>query len=337
MVILIPAYQPQNALVTLVDALRANGPHPVVVVNDGSAAGTAPVFAELKKRNGVTVLIHEKNMGKGQALKTGLNHILHGFPEAVGIVTADADGQHRPEDILAVADALVRSPGSLVLGTRDFGGGTPLRSRIGNLLTSKLFRFFLRCPLTDTQTGLRGLPREFARDILSLPSSGYDFEFEALARACRQSVPLIQVPIATVYLDGNRGSHFNPVLDSMKIYFVFFRFITSSLFVSLIDTLVFSAFFFASGTLLSSILAGRIVAGLSQFILSKKFVFNSDRSILWELLKYAMLVTALTTVAYQGISLLVAAGCNPYLAKILVDTLLFFTSFALQKILVFIH
>ena len=335
--ILIPAYEPGDALMQLVDDLKRGGAGEIIIVNDGSSAASAPVFASLEALEGVTTLIHEKNLGKGQALKTGINHIIRALPEAAGIVTADADGQHRPEDVLKVAHALSQSPQTLILGTRRFGSDTPLRSRIGNLATTRLFSLMLRCPISDTQTGLRGLPVAFARDILSLPSSGYDFEFESLAQACRQGVPRMEVPISTVYLDGNKGSHFNPILDSMKIYFVFFRFIASSLVVSAIDAVIFSVFYFASGHLLFSFVAGRGIAGVSQFCLSKRFVFNSRRGLLWEVAKYVALVAVLTTVAYQAVSLIVAAGGNAYLAKIVVETLLFFTSFALQRLFVFIQ
>ena len=111
--VLIPAYEPGRGLSGLVRRLSEAG-LPVVVVNDGSSAAAEPVFQEL---GGAVVLRHKKNRGKGRALKTGIAYMAaQGFE---GVVTADADGQHSPEDILRVAEALSASATQLVLGTRD--------------------------------------------------------------------------------------------------------------------------------------------------------------------------------------------------------------------------
>src|SRR5450432_2932952 len=129
--ILLPAYQPGRALVELVEALAKFGCHDTVVVNDGSSPEHSGVFEEVESL-GAVVLHHAVNLGKGAALKTGLNYVLLTWPDAPGTVTADADGQHAPEDIAAISRKLYEHPNALVLGVRRFDEDVPARSLIGN-------------------------------------------------------------------------------------------------------------------------------------------------------------------------------------------------------------
>lgn len=139
------------------------------------------------------------------------------------MVTADADGQHAPADILRVARRLMEHPDALVLGAREFPAHIPLRSRFGNVLTRLVFLVFTGKLLRDTQTGLRGWPAAQCRDSLRVPIQGYDFGLEDPACGGRGGA-IEEVGIETIYLDGNRASHFNPLRDSFRIYFVFLRY-----------------------------------------------------------------------------------------------------------------
>src|SRR5580698_2418614 len=97
--ILIPAYRPSESLVDVVRALAEKSfPH-IVVVDDGSGPDFRATFAQVAALPGVQMLRHATNLGKGAALKTGLNYILCNLPDLAGVVTADADGQHHPDDI----------------------------------------------------------------------------------------------------------------------------------------------------------------------------------------------------------------------------------------------
>src|SRR5665213_1880822 len=123
--VVIPAYNPGPALYTLVQEIRALADFPVVVVDDGSQPQYQPLFGSLETA-GVTVLRHAANRGKGAALKTGCMHCK--AAEALGVVTADADGQHCPADIIRVARAgAENSARKVILGVRRFGKGVPLR------------------------------------------------------------------------------------------------------------------------------------------------------------------------------------------------------------------
>jgi glycosyltransferase involved in cell wall biosynthesis len=226
--VLIPAWQPEEGLLMLVDDLLAAGFGAVVLVNDGSAPQHEDIFKAVLQRDRVTVLTHAVNLGKGRALKTGFNHILASMPAIDALVTADADGQHRVPDIVRVAQALLTVEGAAVLGTRTFGAEVPLRSKLGNRLTRVIFGFITGVRVGDTQTGLRGFPRATLPELMVLDGERYEYEMTVLAHLCQRAAP-IEVPIETVYARGNRSSHFHPVWDSMRIYLVLMRFYVSAM------------------------------------------------------------------------------------------------------------
>ncbi|MBX7210912.1 MAG: glycosyltransferase family 2 protein [Verrucomicrobiaceae bacterium] len=206
------------------DLLRSDAVAGIIVINDGSDATCAPVFRDAAARPRTEVLCHVENLGKGAALRTGIRRFLECATADEVLVTADADGQHLPGDILAVAVAGMENTEGMVLGTRAFrGGAVPLRSRFGNDLTRLVFRAFTGLALTDTQTGLRAIPRCLLEPLLRVKTSRYAFELEMLLMAARARIPFVAVPIETVYLEGNVASHFRPVTDSARVYWVFAR------------------------------------------------------------------------------------------------------------------
>lgn len=227
--LLIPAWQPTSTLSELVADLAWRGFGAIIVVDDGSGDRYHTVFEELAKIPQIELLRQPINFGKGRALKTGFRHLLNSHPEFAGVVTADADGQHTPEDIERIAHALLHSGGRAVLGARRFERIAPLRSRLGNVLTRSVFSFVAGTRLTDTQTGLRGLPLTVLPQLLELRGERYEYEMAMLAHLCRSHEKLLEIPIATIYIENNRGSHFNPVWDSLRIYFVLLRFYAASL------------------------------------------------------------------------------------------------------------
>jgi len=207
--------------VELVQQLVDSGFGAVLVINDGSNSDSQPIFGQLVPA--ARLLGHAVNRGKGRALKTGFNDILANLPQIQGVITADADGQHTLADILRVADSFSQSPHRIVLGTRVFASGVPLRSRFGNLLTRRLFRLLTGVRLGDTQTGLRALPRNLLETLSNLAGERYEYEMSVLTYLCRSGYRPLEVPIQTVYFDGNCSSHFHPIWDSLRIYTVLLR------------------------------------------------------------------------------------------------------------------
>jgi glycosyltransferase involved in cell wall biosynthesis len=334
--VLIPAYRPSAGLIDLVRDLTARGVPAIVVVDDGSGAPFRGIFDQAAQLPNVQVLRHAVNQGKGAALKTGINysHVL--FPGLAGVITADADGQHHPEDIERVAASLLTHPDSLVLGVRTFDDAVPLRSRFGNILTRRLMQALVGTKLQDTQTGLRGIPLGMFERLLRIEARGYEFELEMLIAARQMSVPVVEEPIRTIYEPGNKSSHFNPLTDSMKIYFVLLRFSSVSLITALLDNLVFYFVWKKTGFVLESQVAGRVVAVIFNYSMVRKTVFASEEGHQVLLPRYLLLVASSGTASYLGIQFLTSRfGVNAMPAKLFVETLLFFVNFAIQRMFIF--
>jgi glycosyltransferase involved in cell wall biosynthesis len=334
--VLIPAYRPPASLVNLVRELSTRGVPAIILVDDGSGPAFHSIFNQAAQYPGVHVLRHTLNLGKGAALKTGIRHALCEFPGLIGIVTADADGQHHPEDIERIAASLLENPEALIMGCRRFDGAVPLRSRVGNILTRKLMQAMIGSKLEDTQTGLRGIPIALASRLLSLEARGYEFELEMLIAAHQWGVTVVEVPIRTIYEPGNRSSHFNPITDSMKIYFVLLRFSSVSLMAALIDNLVFYLVWKRTGRILGAQVAARLVSVVFNYTMVRARVFVSKERHLVLLPKYLLLVVASGTASYLGIRIITARlAITAMPAKLFVETLLFFVNFAVQRTFIF--
>ena len=231
-------------------------------------------------------------------LKTGLRHVLQSLPGSAGVVTADADGQHSVEDILNVVQALPRERDALLLGVRSFDRWIPLRSRIGNTATRTLFRWISDLDLADTQTGLRGISPTLIAPFLEIRYDRYEFETEMLFICVRDRIPIRQIPIETIYLDDNASSHFSPLLDSMRIYWVLLRYVTVSLITAAIDYLTFFvAYPLTDDSILATTYISRGVAVLANYLLLRNVVFHSRKMMRQTFPRYILLVAVSGLVA----------------------------------------
>ena len=335
--IIIPALDPAGELVSYIEQLRTLGFAPIIVINDGSDASYASLFDRISKIPGCRVLEHAVNLGKGRALKTGLNDCLLHYPGVPGVITFDADGQHQPEDALLVANALAQNPNKLVLGSRVFTRGVPWKSLAGNLLTRWLFAFLAGKRVSDTQSGLRGIPRSAIPGLLRLAGERYEYEMNMLVSAEMLALSILEQPIQTIYVDDNRASHFNPVVDSMRVGFVLVRYYVSSLIAAGLDLAIFSIVFGLTSNILWSLVAARAVVGpLVNFGMNKAFVFHSRSRVFGPLARYYLLLAFSGLVAFVSIrALSQATGWNVILCKIVVETPLSLFNFAIQRIFVF--
>jgi len=334
--VLIPAYKPGPDFPALVSDLIRLGVERIVVVDDGSGVWFRSRFDEAAAHPQVRICRHAINLGKGAALKTGINAILCDAPDIAAVVTADADGQHAPEDILAVAHMAAAHPAALVMGARQFSDRVPFRSRLGNNATKIVMRIVAGQRLSDTQTGLRAIPAHLLPDLLKTPSQGYEFELDMLLLTRNQRVTVVEQPIRTIYLDGNASSHFNPLLDSMRIYFVLLRFALISMFTAVIDNLLFSACYLYTGNKLTSQVVGRIGAMTFNFATVKRMVFNSRGWVWREFLEYTALVAVSGTISYGMIVLFTAhLSIGVLKAKLLAEGILFLANFLVQRDFIF--
>ena len=333
--VLIPAYKPTEPLTAVVRELLDRGVRHIIVVNDGSGPDFRERFRSIDLP-GVSILEHAINLGKGAALKTGMNYALVKFPECPGVVTADADGQHHPGDIIRVAERLAEEHESLVLGVRSFRADVPLRSRLGNDITRFMMRIIMGQNLADTQTGLRGVPATLIPHLLRLTSAGYEFELDMLITCKHISCPIAQVPIQTIYIEGNKSSHFRPVLDSMRIYFLLLRFSVLSILSALVDYLVFWLVWRQFASIGRAQATARVVSVAFNYFAVRRVVFHSRQRHAIVMPRYLALAVANALLSYAGIKFLnLSLGLPPIAAKVAVELPLFIANFAIQRDFVF--
>lgn len=213
-VILIPAYKPDKAMLTLVDELVESG-FQILIVDDGSGETYMPLFQQAESK--ACVLHHDQNRGKGAALRTGIAALRKLFPECGRFITADADGQHSVKDILRVNEELKRGA-EFVLTMRRLNRDVPLRSKIGNMLSRVVYTLLTQHYLDDNQSGLRGFSIEQADWLLKVSGDRYDYEMNMLLFADKQNITFTTMYIDTIYIDDNASSHFNPLKDTIRIY-----------------------------------------------------------------------------------------------------------------------
>ena len=226
-IIIVPALDPDERLAPYIGELSGKGFRRFLLVDDGSAEENKTYFALAAQTaescgGEAKILTHEVNKGKGRALKDAFAACL--TEKIRGVITVDADGQHTAADVARVAEAMRREPEALVLGTRDFTlKNVPWKSRFGNVLTSAVFRLFLGLRVSDTQTGLRGIPASCLRIFSTLYGERFEYETEMFVCVKRERIPICEVTIETVYENGNAGTHFHPIKDSVKIYRIILR------------------------------------------------------------------------------------------------------------------
>jgi len=193
----ISAFNPSEELIALVGRLHQVGFGPLIVVDDGSDDAFAGVFDALSSMPQVDVLRHAATLGKGRAVQTAINHFLMNYSSSAGVVTVSASGEHQPEDALAVAETLLRNPKKLVLGYRISCDGFPWTARLANFFRRSLFRIMVGKRITDTQTGLRGIPRSVIPQMLALDGARYEFEIGMLINSSKFTDDIVEQPIRT--------------------------------------------------------------------------------------------------------------------------------------------
>lgn len=333
--ILIPALNPDEKLVALVEKLKSIGLVNILVIDDGSDNGSSQEVFKKVQSCRVDVVSHKVNRGKGAALKTGIAYLKENQPEVIGVVTADADGQHTPEDILKVAVTMAAAD-KIVLGTRDLSRAeVPLTSKIGNTFSAIYYRLKTGKVLKDTQTGLRGIPAKYFDFALGVDGDRYEYEMRFLEKMNEREIAYQTVDIETIY-EKDRVTHFRTVSDSITIYKSFFKNIASSMLSAGVDI---AGFFLGVNLGLSIFLAttvARVISGVFNFSLNKIWVFekkdsHNTRS---ESLKYMALFLVqmvLSSILTNAVSSLLTFSSGLLISKILVDCLLFVTNYIGQR------
>ena len=350
-VILIPSLEPDERLPAYIQKLKEGGFAHIVVIDDGSSEKYQPIFEEVDAVEDTVVLHHAVNRGKGVALKTGYKYIMENLPDITGVITADADGQHTVTDCLHLAEQLEKGKRALYLGSRDFNlENVPPKSRSGNKITSVIFKLLYGQYLPDTQTGLRAFRKEELPFMAEVEGERYEYEMKVLIACSQARIPIIPITIETIYENENEGTHFHPIRDSWRIYKVifgsFFKFMSVSLICFLIDQIlalilrkwILPPIGFARSSMLNLQISGwgaRLVSSVINFVMNKNLVFQMKGKAGKPALKYAVLCIAIITVSNAGVWALGKIGMADWLAKILMDTILYFLSYRFQERWVF--
>lgn len=372
MIVVIPAYEPDEKLLGVLKDFTEQTSFSIVVVNDGSSENCRRIFDEVRTFDRVTLLEHEVNKGKGAAMKTAFAYIRDRFPADESVITVDADGQHLVSDAIRVANKLSGHPAALVLGSRKFTGNVPFKSRAGNAITRAVFRFCTGVRVYDTQTGLRAFSASRIPEMLALKGDRYEYEINQLIYCTKNKIEIVEEWIDTVYIEENRSSHFHAVKDSFRIYKVlllgtsFIRFVASSLFCFVIDYLLFLLFrdllpklFFrdafrstldASADSISSLAASvapylsmiivlctvcaRVISSTCNYFLNRFFVFGV-RNTSMSFAKYVLLAAIILCLQAGLTAAAAAIGLNDRVFYVIIQILLYPVSYLLQRTVVF--
>ena len=351
--VVIPSLNPDEQLNKLINGILNEGFSHIVLVNDGSGEAYAPLFEAASAHKEVVYLKHDTNRGKGAALKTAFRYILDNMPYIDGVVTADADGQHLPTDIHKVAEKLKAGTDDVILGARNLkASNVPGKSNMGNMLASSWFRFACKLKLSDTQTGLRGIPVKYLDELITdLKGNRYEYETHMLIHLREKNINIKEVGIETVYINGNSESHYRALYDSLRITGVFFKHST------FLKQIVSSGISFVTDLLLFYILSvsiilddislevfictviARICSSLLNYALNKNFVFKNKESVASSAPKYFVVAICIVTLSWLGVSklatMLTKDPSMRVFLKIIVDGVLFVLSYFVQKKWVF--
>ena len=352
--VVLPSLDPDEKLKAVIDGLLEYGFTDIILVNDGSKKENLHYFyEEAELHPEIHLLHHEVNRGKGAALKTAFTWFLENRPEGEGVITVDGDNQHHPEDTRRCTEHMLET-GHVTLGCRDFTlDHVPARSRFGNHTTSLVFKIFCGMTISDTQTGLRAIPRDDLVVLNQVSGDRFEYETNMLLALKNHGIPFNEVKIRTVYIEENKSSHFRVIRDSWRIYKLilahFFRYTASSLVSFVVDSGMVYLLTMLLRAILTDPLLGtvatvgaRIVSSVLNFFMNKKLVFRSDVSTGKAMLRYYALAIpqlALQSVLNQILYTVLSIGSDqPFLRTlihILVMTVLFIVSFTIQQRWVF--
>lgn len=329
-VVVIPAFRPDEELVRLAEQLHKSGLK-LLIVNDGSESIYDPIFDGVRPY--AQILRSPFNEGKGAALKRAIEALPEVYPECEAFITADADGQHRPADILRMREML-ENGSSVALSVRRLKGKIPARSKFGNDLSRIVYTVINGHYFDDNQSGLRGFDICHRDWLLKVEGKKYDYEMNVLCYADKQDLKIDTMPIDAIYIDGNKSSHFNPVADTIRIYKRLF----SSVWASLLGVGLWALLTFIPLFILGYRFCGLVVPG--AVMLSATVTVLLNRYLVFRKVKYndalrtylcALIRGAAYTGTMQLCAILIPAVFPAWLAMALIALLVIPLEYYLHK------
>ena len=352
--VVLPSLDPDEKLVAVIDGLLEYGFTDIILVNDGSKPENLHYFEDAAAQHPeIHLLHHEVNKGKGAALKNAFRWFLENRPDGCGVVTVDGDNQHHPADTRACCEHMLRT-GHVVLGCRDFNqSDVPARSSFGNKTTSLIFKLFVGMTISDTQTGLRALPRDVLEVLVDVYGDRFEYETNMLLAFKTNAIPFDEVKIRTVYIEENKSSHFRVIHDSWRIYKLilahFFRYTVSSIISAVVDTgayalltAILKTAFQGFALTAAAGVGARVISSLLNFYMNKQLVFKTNVSTGKAMLRYYMLAlpqmgaqVLLTQGVYTLLGISDSANGLRTAIYAVVMTVLYFLSYMIQQRWVF--
>ena len=353
--VVLPSLDPDEKLHRVINGLLEYGFTDIILVNDGSKEENLHYFyEEAEAHPEIHLLHHEVNRGKGAALKTAFTWFLENRPEGLGVVTVDGDDQHHPADTRNCSEHMLET-GHLTLGCRDFTlDHVPARSRFGNHTTSLVFKIFCGMTISDTQTGLRAIPRKDLVILNQVYGDRFEYETNMLLALKENGLPFDEVKIQTVYIEENKSSHFRAIRDSWRIYKLilahFFRYTISSIVSFVVDSGLVYVLTKLLAALLTAIpglnfvptVIARVVSSLLNFFMNKKLVFRAKTDTRKSMLRYYALAipqlfaqSVLEMIFFTIFRIGAEQAALRTLIHIIIMTVLFVISFTVQQRWVF--
>lgn len=287
--VIIPALNPDEGLREIVER-NWELENQIILVDDGSDKKYERLFWELGEK--CIVLHHEENRGKGEAIKTALKYIKEELWECRVVGIMDADGQHLPDDMEKLLMKAAAEPMALIVGSRTIDRNVPWKSRMGNLITRRIFRMKTGVEVSDTQTGLRAFSTRLLDFMLDIEGERYEYEMNVLVTCAKANIPIIEVPIETIYHDkGNSCYHFRKVRDSVRIYRQLLKFSFVSFSSFLLDYVMLAGLILVLNNILLQIFMAvyiplypaKILTECTLFLISwliqKKLIFSVRKSV----------------------------------------------------------
>ena len=352
--VVLPSLDPDEKLIAVVDGLLEYGFSDIILVNDGSKPENLHYFTDLAAQHPeIHLLHHEVNKGKGAALKNAFRWFLANRPDGYGVVTVDGDNQHHPADTRACCEHMLQT-GHTTLGCRDFNQeDVPARSSFGNKTTSMIFKIFVGMTISDTQTGLRAIPRDVLEILVDVYGDRFEYETNMLLAFKTNAIDFDEVKIRTVYIEENKSSHFRVIHDSWRIYKLilahFFRYTLSSLVSAVVDTGAYSLLTAVFGTMFQGFaltaaagVGARVISSLLNFFMNQRLVFKTKVDTKKAMLRYYTLAlpqmaaqVLLTQGVYALLNISDSANGLRTLIYAIVMTVLYFLSYMIQQRWVF--
>ena len=200
----IPAYNEERVISNIVQRTK-KFVDKVIVCDDGSFDNTV----QNAKQAGAEVIQHQKNQGKGAAMRSLFNHAKQ--IDADIIVTMDGDGQFLPEEIPKILAPVIENRSDIVIGYRfDDKTEMPAYRKIGNKLLDRVTNIAVDLPVRDSQSGFRAYSKK-ALNMINFSTDGFGADSEILINAAKSELVISEIKVTVIYNTGGRTSTKNPI------------------------------------------------------------------------------------------------------------------------------